>query len=208
MVLVASMVVSVQVRWPLRKAPKGVEVKRFAESLARILERVLWGSRFAVLIAVVGSLVLALGALYLGTADVIYSLGYLASYTDPSSRSAEREVVRAGAVTTIVKAVDEYLIAPILLLFALGLYELFIDRIDAAERSEVAQRALLIRSLDELKGRITSLVLLVLAIEFFRYALQLQYTSALDLLYLAVGILLVSGALYLSTRTSSEKQAD
>jgi uncharacterized membrane protein YqhA len=45
----------------------------------------------------------------------------------------EREVTRADAITTIVKAVDEYLIAAILLLFALGLYELFIDRIDVAE---------------------------------------------------------------------------
>lgn len=138
LVLVPGTVVSVQVRWPLRKAPKGVEVERFAKSLALVFERVLWGSRFAVLIAVVGSVVLALGTLYLGTADVIYSLGYLTSYTDPSLSSAEREVVRANAVTTIVKAVDEYLIAAILLLFALGLYELFIDRIDAAERSEVA----------------------------------------------------------------------
>lgn len=117
-------------------------------------------------------------------------------------------MTRADAVTTIVKAVDEYLIAAILLLFALGLYELFIDRIDAAEDSEVTQRLLLIRSLDELKGRITSLVLLVLAIEFFWYALQLQYTSPLDLLYLAVGTLLISGALYLGTKTPSGKQRD
>ncbi|CAA9443421.1 MAG: hypothetical protein AVDCRST_MAG28-733 [uncultured Rubrobacteraceae bacterium] len=111
---------------------RGSEVERFVKTLALVFERALWGSRFAVLIAVVGSVVLALGAFYLATADVIYWLGYLVSYTDPSSSSAEREVVRANAVTTIVKAVDEYLIAAILLLFALGLYELFIDRIDAA----------------------------------------------------------------------------
>lgn len=48
----------------------------------------------------------------------------------------------------------------------------------------------------------------MLAIEFFRYARQLQYTSALDLLYLAVGTLLISGALYLGTKTPSGKAGD
>lgn len=46
----------------------------------------------------------------------------------------------------------------------------------------------------------------MLSIEFFRYALQLQYTSALDLLYLAVGILLVSGALYLGTKRERRRR--
>ncbi len=73
-----------------------------------------------------------------GDGGRVYALGYLASYTDPSLDSVEREVTRADAVTTIVKAVDEYLSAAILLLFALDLYELFIDRIDAAEDSEAA----------------------------------------------------------------------
>ena len=58
----------------------------------------------------------------------------------------------------------------------------------------------MIRSLDELKDRIASLVLLVLAIEFFQRALQLRYETALDLLYFATSVLLVSGALYLGTR--------
>ncbi|HLL38872.1 MAG TPA: hypothetical protein VK357_04310 [Rubrobacteraceae bacterium] len=54
----------------MRKVPEGVGVERFTKSLALVFERVLWGSRFAVLIAVVGSIVLAFGAFYLATADV------------------------------------------------------------------------------------------------------------------------------------------
>lgn len=108
-------------------------------------------------------------------------------------------------MTTIVKAVDEYLIGAILIIFALGLYQLFVSKLDAAERSEAAPRLLLIRSLDELKDRVAGLVLLVPAIEFFQRALQLRYETALDLLYFAASILLISGGLYLGTRKPSRK---
>jgi uncharacterized membrane protein YqhA len=37
-----------------------------------------------------------------------------------------------------MKAVDGYLIAAILIVFPLGLYELFVGKLDVAERSEAA----------------------------------------------------------------------
>lgn len=167
---------------------------------ARIFEGALWGSRLVVLVAVVFGLLLALGAFYLATVDVFYFFGYLRDYADLSLSSGDREELRASAITAIVKAVDGYLIAAILVIFALGLYELFVSKLDPAERSETIPRLLLIRSLDELKERIASLVLLVLVIEFFQRALQLEYRNPLDLLYFATGVLLVSGALYLGSR--------
>ena len=156
------------------------------------------------LVAVVFGLVLALGAFYLATVDVLYFLGYLRDYSDMGLGTAEREDLRAGAITAIVKAVDGYLIAAILVIFALGLYELFISKLDPAERSETTPRLLLIRNLDELKERIASLVLLVLVIEFFQRALQLEYVTPLDLLYFAAGVLLVSAALYVGARKPSK----
>lgn len=56
----------------------------------------------------------------------------------------------------------------------------------------------MVSSLNDLKEKVARLVLLVLAIEFFGRALNLEYARALDLLYLAGGILLVSAALHLS----------
>ncbi len=156
--------------------------------------------------AVVFGLLLALGAFYLATVDVFYFLGYLREYADLSLGSNAREELRAGAITAIVKAVDGYLIASILIIFALGLYELFVSKLDAAERSEIIPRLLLIRNLDELKERIASVVLLVLVIEFFQRALQLEYERPLDLLYFATGVLLVSAALYLGTRKPSKSK--
>ncbi len=172
--------------------------------VARVFEGALWSSRLIVLVAVVFGLLLALGAFYLATIDVFYFFGYLRDYADLSLTSDDREELRASAITAIVKAVDGYLIAAILIIFALGLYELFISKLDPAERSETIPRLLLIRSLDELKERIASLVLLVLVIEFFQRALQLEYRNPLDLLYFATGVLLVSGALYIGSRKPSK----
>jgi uncharacterized membrane protein YqhA len=59
---------------------------------------------------------------------------------------------------------------------------------------------LLIESVDDLKDRLAKVVLLVLIVEFLQYALGARYTSALDLLYLAVGIALIGLALYLSSK--------
>jgi uncharacterized membrane protein YqhA len=110
-----------------------------------------------------------------------------------------REALREATVAGIVKAVDGYLIAAIVLIFALGLYELFINKIDTIqEAARTAPRLVQVASLDDLKDRIAKLILLVLIIEFFQYALKLKYTSPLDLLYLAIGVLFIGGALYLS----------
>ena len=79
--------------------------------------------------------------------------------------------------------------------------------ISAAEGDEAAPRPLVGSSLDDLKEKVARLVLPVLAIESFGRALNLDYARALDLLYLAGGILLVSAALYLSGLRPTPKPA-
>lgn len=98
-----------------------------------------------------------------------------------------RDELRVELVTIIVKILDGYLISAILIVFSLGLYELFIGKVDAAEGSKTASRLLYVRSLDDLKNKVVKLILLILAVEFFQHALHLRYDSSLDLLYLAGG---------------------
>ncbi len=168
-------------------------------SLERTFEQVLWQSRLLVVVAVVASAFLAVGAFYMATVDVVVLLGSLLPYASPSLDPAAREALREATVAGIVKAVDGYLIAAIVLIFALGLYELFINKIDAIQdAARSVPRLVQVASLDDLKDRIAKLILLVLIIEFFQYALKLKYTSPLDLLYLAIGVLFIGGALFLS----------
>ncbi|MDQ2686431.1 MAG: hypothetical protein M3Y28_01030 [Armatimonadota bacterium] len=44
--------------------------------------------------------------------------------------------------------------------------------------------------------------MLILVITFFQQAIQLRFMTALDLVYLALGTLLIGGTLFLSSRAS------
>ncbi len=167
--------------------------------MGKWFERLLWGSRLLILVAVVASVLVALCALYVATVDVVHLVVQTARYTAHSPDEAHAEIV-----TTVVRTVDGYLLTAVMLIFAMGLYELFIGKIDAAEASEVAPRLLLIRSLDDLKDRLAKVVVLILVITFFQQALALHFGSARDLVYLALGTLLVGGALYLSSRAGGK----
>ncbi len=168
--------------------------------LERIVARTLWAMRYVVIVPVIASVVMAVEAFYLGTVDVISLLGRLASYANLATAPGAQSNARASLIGTIVRAVDIYLVAAVLLIFSLGLYELFIGRIEVAERDEVAPRLLLIRNIDDLKDRLAKVVLLILIVEFLQFALGLHPNSMLDLLYLAIGIALIGVALYLTSR--------
>jgi uncharacterized membrane protein YqhA len=160
------------------------------------------------LVAVLTSVLLALGTLYLAVADATRVIGILTDYADPSLDSKEATYLRNEAVASIVRTIDGFLITSILLIFAFGIYELFIGDIEVIDRSEAALRFLAVNTLNQLKENVARLVILVLVIEFFGVALSLQYAQPVDLLYLALGIVLVSGGLYLTTpRSASEPQA-
>ena len=182
-------------------------MKQLTNLLEQACERALWASRLVMLVAVVGSVLLAFGSFYLAIIDVISVFAIFRDYSDLSLSTQAFIELRNEAVTTIVRALDGFLIGAILLLFAFGVYELFVSKIDPARRSEAVLRFLAPGSLDELKEKVARLVIVVLVIEFFQRALRVPYEQALDLVYLAVGVLLVSGAVYLTAPRRLEAPA-
>lgn len=167
--------------------------------IGRMLEEAVWGSRWIVVIAVVAAILMSLGVFLVTTIDAIGVAGQVAAYADPSLSEAARAALRLQTIADVVGAIDGYLLAAVLLIFALGLYELFISKIEAAEQSDFARRLLLVQSLDDLKDRLARVVLLILVVKFLQSALALKYQSAVDLLLLAVGIALVGLAVYLTS---------
>lgn len=161
-------------------------------------ERLLWDSRLVVLAAVITSLLAALAMFYIATVDAVYMLSHLFEYASPALETAARSAMRSTTITHVVEVVDGYLLATVLLIFALGLYELFISKIDAASTSESASNVLLINSLDDLKSRLAKVILMILVVKFFEHAIGMSFKTPMDLLVLAGGITLVSLALYLS----------
>ncbi len=175
--------------------------------LERVFEGGLWKSRYVVLSAVISSLAAAFAMFYIATVDAFYTIAYLGEYASPSLESAARAALRASTVTHIVEIVDGYLLATVLLIFSLGLYELFISDIDQADSNKASSRVLFITSLDDLKNRLAKVILMILIVRFFEYAIKMEFKTPLDLVYLALGIALIGLALYLSHASESHQGA-
>ncbi|MCE5387926.1 MAG: YqhA family protein [Acidithiobacillus sp.] len=162
-------------------------------------EFLLWNSRLVVLFAVIASLLVALAVFYMTSVDAWHLLQEIFLYGNPSLDDHALEALHAKAVAHAVSIVDGYLLATILLIFAMGLYELFISKIDIANDAR-SSRVLFIRSLDDLKDRLGKVILLILVVSFFERSLAMQVENFTQLLFLAIGIALVAVALYLTHR--------
>lgn len=162
----------------------------------RIFESILWNSRFVVLFAVVASLIMAFGIFYVTSVDVYYTLAHLTHYAELND--AGRAELKSQTVAHVVGSVDGFLLGTIMLIFSLGLYELFISKIDAAEGNKSSSKILMINSLDDLKDKLAKVILMILIVMFFEQALFLKPTGPLELLYYSLAIMLVALALYLS----------
>ncbi|GKT11876.1 MAG: hypothetical protein ISEC1_P0849 [Thiomicrorhabdus sp.] len=173
-----------------------VEEERKSSKSEQAFESVLWNSRFVVLIAVVASLITAFGIFYLTAIDVYYTMAHLANYHELDG--AGRALLKAQTVAHVVGSVDGFLLGAIMLIFSLGLYELFISKIDIADGGHGSSNILFIRSLDDLKDRLAKVILLILIVMFFEQAIFLKPDGAIELLYYSLSIMLVALALYFS----------
>ncbi len=164
----------------------------------RAIESVLWNSRFVVLAAVVCSIVAAIAVFWVVSVDMYYAVSHLLHYADPSMTDDARKALRDGVVTHVVEVVDGYLLGSVMLIFGLGLYELFISDIDQAHGSRASSKILVIETLDDLKTKLAKVILMILIVRLFEYAVKLRPGSVLELVYLAAAIALVGLALYLT----------
>ena len=165
--------------------------------LERIFEEGLWGSRFMVIMAVIFGLIGAIALFVVASVDVynvsVYIIEVYTNHLHP-------EKFHERVVGEIIGAVDLYLIGVVMLLFSFGLYELFISEIDpardTAEEEESVSRILAIHSLDQLKDKISKVIVMVLVVGFFKKVGLAEFTTPLELLYLALSITAVSVGLY------------
>lgn len=158
----------------------------------------MWNSRFVILSAVLGSLLAGFAIFYMTTVDVFYMLKHMLHYADASLTEEARKSLHDSAVSHIVEAVDGYLLATVMLIFSLGLYELFISDIDQAHGSKASSKILVINNLDDLKSRLAKVILMIMIVTLFEEAMNMQMTAAIDLIYLGGSIALIALALYLS----------
>ena len=163
------------------------------KTLEKVVEWLLWESRLVIIFAVIASILAAFVLVFIGTYDVLIVLKHLPHGF--SSKEAFEEF-HGEAITSIISAVDAYLIATVLLIFGLGLYELFISKIDYAEKETRSSKILVVHTLDQLKEKLAKVIVMVLIVTFFKHAVDLSYGDVKNLLYLSLGITLIAVSVY------------
>lgn len=152
--------------------------------IEKLFEGLIWNSRFIVILAVIFGLMGAIILFIVASMDIwevaVYTFDAIATHVHP-------EGFHENIVSGIIGAVDLYLIAVVMFIFAFGLYELFISDIDQAQGKN-GSKLLAIDDLDQLKDKIAKVIVMVLVVSFFQRVLHTSFTSPLEMLYFALSI--------------------
>lgn len=152
-----------------------------------MIRRLLNGSRFLVLAAVLGALAAALALFVYGIAEIVVVVADTIAKAEVSSKGAK------SLALAFIEIVDLFLLGTVLLMIALGLYELFISSdLDLPEWLQI-------RTFDDLKMKLVGVVIVVLAVLFLGQIVA--WDGERDLLGFGAAIALVIAALtyFLST---------
>ncbi|MEA3228859.1 MAG: YqhA family protein [Campylobacterota bacterium] len=162
--------------------------------LERVFEGGLWSSRFIIMSAVIFGLIGAVVLFLVASVDIFTTAKFvIETYITHAHPENFHQIVVSG----IIGAVDLYLIGVVMLLFSFGLYELFISDIDVAKEEDGSDNKVLsIHSLDQLKDKISKVIVMVLVVIFFQKVGTTEYNGALDMLYFGISIMSVSVGLY------------
>lgn len=153
------------------------------EQLENAFERFLALARFLVLIPVI---VLVLAAVW----AFVYAVAVFIASVPPT---LEHPLPVGHKLGVFVVEIDLFLIGATLIIAAYGFYELFISKIDPGGRMGGVPRWLEMRDLNDLKARVTSMLILVAAVTFVE--LVLKGLTGPDAIYVGAGDALVIAAL-------------
>ncbi|KAG6406260.1 hypothetical protein SASPL_133860 [Salvia splendens] len=185
----------------------GDPVVRFLQSTESTIERVIFDFRFLALLAIGGSLAGSLlcflnGCVYIFDAYKVY-------WT-----SCVKGIHTGKMVLRLVEAIDVYLAGTVMLIFAMGLYGLFISNVppDVPPSMDRALKGsslfgmfalkerpqwMKISSLDELKTKVGHVIVMILLVKMFERSKMVTIATGLDLLSYSVCIFLSSASLYI-----------
>ncbi|XP_077244713.1 uncharacterized protein LOC143884803 isoform X2 [Tasmannia lanceolata] len=164
----------------------------------------IYGCRFLTLLAVSGSLV---GSLLCFVKGCTYVVGAFMAYHKMGGK----------VIAMLIEAIDVYLLGTVMLVFGMGLYELFISNLDIAPESHrsnlfglfrLSERPqwLEIQSVNELKTKLGHVIVMILLIGLFEKSMKVVICTSSDLLCFAISVLLSSACLYLLSKLKDVKR--
>ncbi|KAL2630375.1 hypothetical protein R1flu_015061 [Riccia fluitans] len=206
------------------KAPP-TQRRSFHQQMEDNIERAIFDCRFLTLFGVVGSLLGSMLCFLQGSLYVVHSFKeYIKAYV-LNIRSSQ-------VILYLVEAVDVYLMGTVMLIFGMGLYELFVSTIEVPAPGGNAQNGapspgkaqtvrgssffglftlqerpkwLEIRSLDELKTKLGHVIVMIMLVGMFEKSKRVPIHSGLDLLFFSGTIFLAASCLYLLSMLHQNK---
>jgi len=140
------------------------------------LKSILEKTKFLTLIGVVSTLIASASAFVWGlykSGEIV--VGFL---TDSDADTV--------ASVALIEIMDIFLIAIVLLIFALGIYELFVGKLNVPEW-------LIVRNLHDLKIKLSSVVIMVMGIVFLKHLVEWQDPQGT--LFFGLGVAVVASVL-------------
>ena len=139
-----------------------------------MLRRILAGSRYIVVIAVIGSFLTSITVLIYGgitVGSIIFNAFMHGLFTVEGAKHLAVECI---------EVIDLFLLGTVLYIIALGLYELFIDE------SLPTPAWLMITTLDDLKAKLIGVIIVLLAVTFL--AEVVNWNGSITILYLGLAV--------------------
>lgn len=144
------------------------EILNYKSEITRRFEYTLYFTRFLTLLAVFGSLFAAI-ALFIKGAVIVVD-GMIEFVTHITSPEYEH------LLEMFVSSVDVFLFAMVLIIFGVGIYELFISKIDPVEKkADNRPTWMQVSNVDDLKASLGKVILMVLIVTFFKYSIEVEY---------------------------------
>jgi len=158
-------------------------------NLRTLERRIVIGTRYMTLAAVIGSLggsllMFCLGLINIGDAFMV------AFRSPPEQTEGGPEIVESLSVISVIEGLDRFLIAIVLLYFSYGVYSLFI-RPEQRERELSLPEWLRVKQIGQLKQVVAEVIIVILFVLFLRVALQVFQDPDVTLSWLQMGGILL-----------------
>lgn len=145
-------------------------ILNFKSRKTLLFEQFLYGTRFTTFLAVIGSLIASIVLFAKGTINISRGVYYF------FTNVGKNQIDDHHLVAEFVSAIDIFLFSTVLFIFALGIYELFINKIDLVNRNkEERPNWLVVKSIDDLKTALGKVILMILIVSFFEHSLSMKY---------------------------------
>ena len=158
-----------------------------------MIRRILAGSRYMVIIAVIGAFLASLVVIIYGGITVLGIIADVLTHGSFTVDGAKHLAVEC------IEIIDLFLLGTVLYIVALGLYELFIDE------SLPTPAWLVITTLDDLKAKLIGVIIVLLAVTFLAEVVTWNGSTSILSLGVAVGLVLLAltGILSFTSRDHS-----